>query len=279
MVHIGPIPENIVERKVIVYKSRIDSKSIRATAEKMKTGLFSKMFFMNPKPHEVQIISIEKYYEPYLVAEAEYHIDYSKNWTHNIQVNETMLNLTLYGGKVEPVSLKDHLNSATKIVKLTGEGRYKINEKIRLVFDSHWSKVGLEELPLVPFEEQPENVLRAVDQKFENSQLNNQKEIDLLKSKIVNRPENITCIHDELFDVNERTLIYKPMYDVVVKNLKTNKEATLTIDAITGNTKSRIHKLSAPTQKDSTKKPVTSSPSKKAKSPLTKIIKKETTIK
>ena len=48
------------------------------------------------------------------------------------------------------------------------------------------------------------------------------------------------------------------MYSVVVKNLKTNKKATLTIDAITGNTKSHIQKSSPKTKKLS-KKPVDSS--------------------
>jgi len=250
----SPVPEKIVERKVIVYKSRIDPKSIRQTAEKMKTGLFRKLYFIKPKPEEVQIISIEKYFEPYVVAEGTYHIEYSKNWDRNIQVDETMLNLKLFGGEVEPVSLKDHLKTASKIVKLSGQGRYRLEKKVRLVFDSQWCEVGFEKLPFVPFEEQPGKVLSNVDEKFEITTIKTEKEIEVLKSKLVNRPKDITIIHDELFNVSERAIIYKPMYGVVVNNLKKKEKATLTIDAITGDTKSLIHKSSVSNTKKSVDK-------------------------
>ena len=250
----SPIPEKIVERKIIVYKSRIDQKTIRQTAEKMKTGLFRKLYFIKPRPEEVQIISMEKYFEPYVVAEGTYHIEYSKNWVHNIQVDETMVNLKLFGGKVKPVSLKDHLKTASKIVKLSGVGRYKLEKKSRIIFDSQWHEVSFEKLPFVPFEDQPEKALSSIDEKFGVTSLKTEKEIELLKTKLINRPEEITCTHDELFNVSERTIIYKPMYDIVVENLKKQEKATLTIDAITGDTKSFIHKSLVPKEKESVAK-------------------------
>lgn len=84
------LTENVVERKVIVYKSRIDSKVVRATPEKMKTHLFRKLVFMKPKPEEVQVTSIVTYFEPFVVVDGEYGIEYSKNWSHKIQVDATM---------------------------------------------------------------------------------------------------------------------------------------------------------------------------------------------
>jgi hypothetical protein len=273
----SPVPEKVVERKVIVYKSRIDPQSIRQTAEKMKTGLFRTLYFIKPKPEEVQIISIEKYFEPYVVAEGAYHIEYTKNWVRNIQVDETMVNLKLFNGKIKPVSLKDHLKTASKIVKLSGAGRYKLEKKVRLVFDSQWREVGFEKLPFVPFEEQPGKVLSNVNKKFEIKSIRTEKEIDLLKSNLVKRPEDITIIHDELFNVSERAIVYKPMYGVVVENLKKKEKATLTIDAITGETKSHIHKSSVPNKKKSVeKKQEINLESKKNNSVQRKILKKKT---
>jgi len=271
------VPERIVERKVIVYKSRIDPKSIRQTAEKMKTRLFRTLYFMKPKPEEVQIISIEKYFEPYVVAEGAYHIEYSKNWVRNIQVDETLLNLKLFDGKVKPVSLKDHLKTASKIVKLSGEGRYKLEKKARLVFDSQWREVGFEKLPFVPFEEQPGKVLSNVNEKFEIKSIRTEKEIELLKSNLVNRPKDITIIHDELFNVSERAIVYKPMYGIVVENLKKKEKATLTIDAITGDTKSQVHKSLVPNKKKSVEKKQETNPESKKTTPFQrKILKKKT---
>ncbi len=277
LMNFGSVPTKIVERNVIVYKSRIDQKSIRQTAEKMKTGLFRTLYFIKPKPEEVQILSIEKYFEPYVIVEGSYHIDYSKNWAQNIQVDETMLNLKLFGAKVKPVSLTDHLQTSSKIVKLTGVGRYKFENKTRLVFDSQWREVSFEKLPFVPFEEQPGKVLNTIDKKYEITLLTKEKEIELLKSKLVKRPKDMTCIHDELFHVFERAIIFKPMFSVIVKNLKKAQKATLTIDAITGKTKSYIHKPSVPNknQESVKQKPSTSSEPKKKIRLSPKLIKRQ----
>jgi len=77
------IPEEIAERKIIVYKSRVDIKTVRTTAEKMKAKLFRKFVFMKPKPEEVKVVSISKYFEPYIVVDGSYIIDYSKNWVYD----------------------------------------------------------------------------------------------------------------------------------------------------------------------------------------------------
>jgi hypothetical protein len=231
------VPEKVAERKIIVYKPRVDSKEVRSIADRMKTMLFRKLIFMKPKPEEVQTISIEKYFEPYVVVDGEYSIDYSKNWSHNIQVDETMQELTFFGEKITPVSLKDHLATPCKIVTLSGVGRLKFEAKARLIFDNYWQQVGLEELPFVPFEEQPEKALNSVEQNPKNFNLSEEKEVELLKSMLVQRPSDILNIHKELFTIFDRALIFKPMYRVSFVNTKTKKEAMLQIDAITGKTK------------------------------------------
>ena len=230
------LPEKITERKVIVYKSHIDQKAVRVIAEKMKTQLFRKFVLLKPKPDEVQIVSIEKYFEPYVVVDGEYTIEYSKNWIRNIQVDDTMQELTIFSGKTKPTSLKDHLKTPCKIVKLTGEGRYKFDAKAHLIFDNKWCEVGLEQLPFVPFEEQPETILNGFDQKFEKNMISSRKEVELLKSRIVRRPTEILNVYTELFKVSERALIYKPMYKVKAQNIKTKKSSIILIDAITGKT-------------------------------------------
>ena len=244
------LTENVAERKVIVYKSRIDPKVVRATAEKMKTQLFRKLVFIKPKPEEVQVTSIDKYFEPFVVVDGEYSIEYSKNWSHNIQVDETMQDLTFFGEKIKPASLKDHLGTPCKIVKLNGECSYKFEAKAHLIFDRQWREVGVEQLPFVPFEEQPEKILSMKGQKFGNTMMTAGKEVEILKSKIVRRPTDILMIHNELFNVSERAVIYKPMYKVIVQNLKTKKENAIIIDAITGNAKSGIQQASSPREKE-----------------------------
>jgi len=263
------IPEEIVKRKIIVYKPRIDIKTVRATAEKMKTQLFRKFVFMKPKPEEVQLVSINRYFEPYVVVDGEYSIDYSKNWVHNIQVDDTMQDLTLFGEKVRPKTLRGNLQIPCKTLQLTGEGRFKLEAKAHIIFDKQWREVGLEQLPFVPFEEQPEKILSNVDQEFGNAEMAAEKEVEILKSRIVRRPSEILCIHNELFKVSERAVIYKPMYKVTVRNVKTKKETTMIIDAITGKTTSAIQQTPARREKETAREPT--KPSSSAKTAVDKV--------
>ena len=256
-----PVPEEIAERKIFVYKPRIDIKAVRATAEKMKTHLFRKLVFMKPKPEEVQLVSINRYFEPYVVVDGEYSIDYSKNWVHNIQVDDTMQELTLFGEKVQPKTLRGNLQIPCKILQLSGEGRFKLEAKAHIIFDKQWREVGLEQLPFVPFEEQPEKILSNLNQEFGNAEMATEKEVEILKSRIVQRPSDILCIHNELFKVSERAVIYKPMYKVTVRNVKTKKEIALVIDAITGKTKSAMQHTPAPREKETAREPTKPSPS------------------
>ena len=229
------VPEKIVERKIIVFKSRLDLNAIRLVAEKMNTRLFTKFMFIKAKSREIRIVSIDKYYEPHVVIDGEYTIDYSAKWFYYIQVDETMQEIALFGKTLRPEPLENP-EIPRKVIKLTGEGRFRYENKAHMIFDRQWREVGLEQLPYVPFEEQPEKILKELGKKVGNFKIPAEKEIDILRSKIAQRPKDLTHIHKELFTVSERAVIYKPMYKITFQNIKTGKEATVMIDAVTGQT-------------------------------------------
>jgi hypothetical protein len=264
------IPEEIAKQKIVVYKPRLDIEAVRVTAEKMKTQLFRKFVFMKPKPEEVEVVSINKYFEPYVVVDGEYSIDYSTNWTHNIQVDATMQELTFFGEKMKPKTLEGRFGIPCKILQLNGKGRFKRETKADTIFDKQWREVGPEQLPHVPFEEQPEKVLSSTDHE-PDSKISTEKGVEIVKSKIVQRPSEILCIHNELFKVSEHAVIYKPMYNIIVRNIKTQKEISVMIDAITGRTMSTVPHTPAPQKKETTRKPAktaadkVSTPAKKTK--------------
>jgi hypothetical protein len=132
---------------------------------------------------------------------------------------------------------------------------------------TEWHEVGLEDLPLVPFEEKPKKILRSLNQETGTTTLTAEKEVDILKSRIVKRPTEIFCIHYELFKVSERAIIYKPMYEITVRDFKTEKETTLTIDAITGKTATGLPQTPTPKKKENSTTPKKESTSKKTDTP------------
>ena len=92
--------------------------------------------------------------------------------------------------------------------------------------------------------------------------------MDILKSRIAQRPSEILLIHNELFKVSERAVIFKPMYNVIVQNVKTKKEITMTIDGVTGKTTSGMQ-TPAPQEKETNKEPT--KPSSPAKTAIDKV--------
>ena len=99
--------------------------------------------------------------------------------------------------------------------------------------------------------------------------MSTEKGVEIVRSKIVQRPSEILCIHNELFKVSEHAVIYKPMYNIIVRNIKTQKEISVMIDAITGKTMSTVQHTPAPQKKKTTKEPA--KPSKPAKTAADKV--------
>jgi len=243
------IQKKIVERKVIFFKPAFGTKTIRKFAEKAKNQMFTKYFFLKSKPEESIINTIDKYFEPYIVIDGKYRIDYSKNWNHSIKVDEEMQKLKISNKNFEPKFLKNRIELPYKILELQGTGRFYHEDRKRIVFDQQWNEVRLDILPYLPFEEETQEILNeTVDQQL-TKDLKAEKEVEILKSKIFKRPNQTSKIHNELFKVTERALVFKPMYKVITTHTKTQKKATFQIDGVNGKiTSDRKEKLNLPTK-------------------------------
>ena len=228
------IQENIAQRKVIFFKSSFEIKNIRNRAEKIKNHMFKKFFFFKSKPEESKINTIDKYFEPFIVIDGKYSIDYSKNWKYSIKVNEEMQTLKINNKNFEPNILKNHPELSYKLLELRGIGRYYYEERKRIIFDQQWNEVRLDILPYIPFEEEKLQIPnKTIDQQL-TKDLKAKKEVQILKTKIFQRPENVSKIHNETLTVTERALVFKPMYKITATHTKTQKKVTFKIDGVNG---------------------------------------------
>jgi hypothetical protein len=238
------IPETIVQRKVIVFKPSFGIKAVRKIAEKTKNQMFKKYLFLKSKPEETKIDSIDKYFEQYIVIDGKYIVDYSKNWNHLIQVDEEMQKLKISNKYFEPKLSKNHLELPYKILELKGTGRFYHESRLRIIFDQKWNEVGLERLPYLPFEEEPQELLEETENQPQEKEFTAEKEVDILKGKIFKRPSDTLKIYSEIFKVTERALIFKPMYKVRTSHTKTQKKVTFLIDG--GNGKITLNQKEEP---------------------------------
>jgi hypothetical protein len=242
------VPETTLQRKIIVFKPSVGMKAVRNIASKAKDQYFKKYLLIKAKPEETKIDTIDRYYEKYVVIDGAYNIKYSKKWTHSINIHEEMNRLKIGNKNFEPNVTENHLESSSNTLMLKGTGHFHKESQMRMIFDSEWNEVGIEQLPYLSFEEDPQEILEPDQLTKEDSKAD--KEVEILKSKIFKRPNDILKIHNEDFKITERAVIFKPMYKVSVSHIETKNKATFLIDGSNGKITSKQKRKMKPSPDD-----------------------------
>lgn len=235
MSEIPPIPEKITERKVIVYKSRVDPTIVKLTAEKMKQKLFGKFGFSKSRSEEIRVVSVDKYYEPYVLIDAKYEIQYSKTKVYTLGVDpETevvKISGKTYKPKVEKIASEEGVSR--KVIKMEAQMCSSYSDKVYLALDKDGNEIPHNQVPAAPSEDHPEKILNEFSKKTGRLRVSPQKEIALVKDRLVKRPSNIGKVEDELFQVSEHAVIYSPIYEITFRNSRTGEEKLVKIDGVT----------------------------------------------
>jgi len=218
--------EKIVKRQTIVYEAVVDPALIKVACEKLKKQLFTKFAFywFQPKIEDIQFVSLEKYYEPYIVISGKYFIDYLRKRTYTLRVAEGVREIILRPNKYVPETSKSN-----RIVKLHGEERLINEAKASLILDKNGQDVAADDIPLASPEKSPKKVIKecGIDELAENADVN------FIKERIAKRPKDMCQIVEEIFEVTERTVIYCPRYRLLFRWVKTGEEKILVLDAVT----------------------------------------------
>jgi hypothetical protein len=215
------IEENIVDRKTIVYQASIDPTVIRVSGEKLKQQLFTRLGLFKPKAEEIQFISLDKYYEPYMVISGKYFLDYYRKSTYVFKVDEGVKEVVLLDHKFLP----EHSRS----VKLYGEERLIKEGKAFLILNGDGKDAMVDNLPSAPSESKPKKVI----EEYKIEEVPENADVNYVKERIAQRPKNISRIVEEVFEITDRSVIYTPRFKLLFKNLKSGEEKVMIIDGIT----------------------------------------------
>lgn len=233
LTEIPPTPEKIVERKTIVYKTLVDPTIVKLTGEKMKNKMFAKFGLLKPKPEDIRCVSIDKYYEPYIIADGKYTIDYYRKRVYTIEVDEEVREVIILNHTFKPEAPEERPKKPQRVVKLEAEERLSYEDKAYLILDRIGREVALEQMPSAPSEDKPEEILAEIEEKVRKLEMAPNKEINILKSKIVKRPPDIKRVVEELFEVSERAIIYTPVYEIAFENVRSGEVKTVEMDGVT----------------------------------------------
>ena len=231
MAEIEILPQKVVDTRTIILKSRFDSNRVRLQGDKLKTSFFVRFGFLKPKPRDVLLVAFSKYYEPYIVIGGKYSIDYCKRHNYALKVEDRTQAIFIDGKKLkpEPLSLEDK----AKVIKLVGEEHSHYENESYVILDRMLQEVSPDNLFFAPFESDLENG-PAIDFDLRKPQISLEEEITFLRSRVAKRPPDVAEIIREIFEINERTIIYSPVYELTYKNIKNGKTVTALINGITG---------------------------------------------
>jgi hypothetical protein len=221
--------EKIAERKTIVYETRTDPTVIKLAGEKLKDRLFTRFRFLKPKLDEIQFVAIDKYYEPYIVISGKYSIDYYRKCAYTINVNQDALEVVLLNHKFVFDHRRDCSAPGYNAIKLEGEERLRIDTKASVILDRLGQDVTLEKLPAAPSEENPKKILAT----FGVEEIPPDADVNMIRSRVVTRPNDIKRLVNELFEVDERAIIYTPRFRVTYASTRTGEERTVEFDGVT----------------------------------------------
>jgi hypothetical protein len=225
------LPQKVVNTRTIILKPRIDSSMARSQGEQLKSSFFAKFGFLKPKPREVILVAFNKYYEPYIVIGGRYSIDYCKRHKYALKVEDRIQTMIIDGKKMElePLSLQDK----EKVIKLVGEEHSHYENETYVILDRMLQEVSSNNLYFAPFQNAYE-IQPATRVDLRKPQISLEEEISFLRSRVAKRPADVAEIIREKFEINERTIIYSPIYELTYKNMKNRKLVTALINGITG---------------------------------------------
>jgi hypothetical protein len=231
----SPSHERIVDRKTIVYETLVDPTVIKLNGEKLKTKIFTEFFLLRPPREDIQLVSINKYYEPFIVISGKYAIDYYRKSTYAVKLDKEVREVILLNQQFKPEQSKDPFGENHSVIKLEGEERIMKELNASLILDRSGQDITPERLPSAPSERNPEKLLTECGAK----EIAGDADLRFIQSRILKRPKDINRIVNELIEVNERVVIYAPRFRLVYKNTITGKEKAIEFDGVTAK---RIYK-------------------------------------
>jgi len=218
------IRENIVDRKTIVYEANIDPTVIRVSGEKLKQQIFARFGLFKPKSEEIQFISLDKYYEPYIVISGKYFLDYYRKCAYVFKVDEGVKEVVLLDHKFIPETSK-----SAKTVKLHGEERLNKEGKAFLILAKDGKDAMVDNLPSAPSEKKPEKIIAE----YKIEEIPENADVNYVKQRIAQRPKDLSRVVEEVFEITDRSVIYTPRFKLLFRNLKSGEEKVMIIDGVT----------------------------------------------
>ena len=217
-------------------KARYDQAVINLLAKKLKSHVFPRKGFRKPKKIDIELISLEKQYDCYMILKGKYSVDHCKSLIYELEVEKDADKVFLLNETLEPEPYNATDSDLYGTIKLTGVASFHYENEARYIIDNRGQEFDSKELDNFLNERwHKEKLIKSELRKtISKLKITPEKEINFIKNKLVTRPQNIGEVIKEILEINERKIYYIPMYQLNFKNKKTKNEAVIRINGVTG---------------------------------------------
>lgn len=224
--------ERICDRKVLVYKTLVDPSVVKFIGEKLRPKIFLRFGFLKAKPGDVELSSIEKFYEPFLILDAKYSIEYLRKREVSFGVDPEVREVIILNQSFKPELLEDSKSGAGRVVRLEAQERLTREERVYMVLNKEGREVPVDAVPHAPSEEDPKKILEEFRERVGALEFDPKREIDLVRSRVFRRPPDVFRAIRESFEVSDRSIVYVPVYEITFRNARTGETRKVRIDGV-----------------------------------------------
>lgn len=225
----SPILRKPLKSVVIVQKVDKDYKSIENFVNKNMLKAFSKMFFLRPKSNEVECESINLCYESFLFLNVKYHLEYYRNRKYTFNVDNNVLETTIFDRVIEPVTIEK--SEARKEIVVEGKERVIHENTRQFALDRKGRSINLRNLPSAKNESDPIAFLDSYSTDVRHLEVSIP---EILKKIVKKMPEDLAQVIKEYLEITSQTLIYTPVFEARCRNLKSHEIKIIPVSGVTG---------------------------------------------
>jgi hypothetical protein len=231
--------KKVVDKQTIVLKPNSTLSEARDTAEKKKTSMFGSVF-NRPKSDEINISSIDLYYESYWLVSGKYSGDYFRKSVYEFSTDPEVTEVIIGNGNF-PVRTEsgtwNKFRDSVKIgeknnkVDIPVEEHVKIDIEEKIIFNSQGNEIKFKyKIESNNIENFPNDILKNKNN-IRESTVNEEQIIEKMTHILRQEMEdNIRMIHESI-TIDKLEQIFVPVYEARCIDSK-NTIKILRIDAM-----------------------------------------------
>jgi hypothetical protein len=234
------LDKEVSKKRVIVLKPQVSKDEVEEIVEKKKNSLFGTVF-TRPKQEEINVNSIELFYEPCWIVGGEYKGDYYRKNVYEVKT-EPIVKEVKIGDGVFPVEkkssgwakIKRGVAGGNKDNKLAipVEEHVEIDIEDEIIFNSQGNETKLNyKIESKHQENFPDKILKEKQENVRDCLVNQEEVLKRLENMLKEDIEEDVKMVKEKISIDKLEEVFVPVYEARCVDKK-NKVKIIRIDAI-----------------------------------------------